>query len=71
MLRSEHVVVWSHSRNELRLSTMDAEMRRNRNLYRESVADDWCVLVMGDQDVCRAAISAASNTLKSRNDAKK
>lgn len=50
---------------------MDAEMRRNRNLYRESVADDWCVLVMGDQDVCRAAISAARNTLKSRNDAKK
>lgn len=58
------IVLWSQSRNELRLSTLDAETQRGRALYRENQGgNDWVVVCYGSEMECRNAIGFAQPAL--------
>ena len=62
-----HIVLWSQSRNELRLSTLEAEQARGRVLYRENQhGGDWVVILSGSEAACREAIGFAQPTVMHR-----
>lgn len=62
-----HIVLWSQSRNEMRLSTLDAETKRGRALYRENQGgSDWVIVCHGSETECRDAIGFAQPALAHR-----
>lgn len=67
-----HIVLWSQSLNRMRISTLDAETKRGRALYRENQSpEDWVVILSGGEQECRDAVGFAQPTLIHRANVRK